>query len=109
MSHVRDKPLRFGIVKPSPVDTYIVTAEEDGSIGINALCVAKLDGRADEKRVRILIERANAAPAMYEALRKAERLAWEVGCETEDGVKTILEDARGDLWREITAVLERYA
>ena len=36
------------------------------------------------------------------ALKHAEGLAWEVGCETEDGVHVLLEDSRGDLYREIT-------
>jgi len=42
-----------------------------------------------------------------EALKKAERLAWETGCETVDGVNALLEDERGDLWREITAALAK--
>jgi len=36
------------------------------------------------------------------ALRQAERLAWEVGCETVDGVHTLLSDSRGDLYRTVT-------
>ena len=47
-----------------------------------------------------LVERVNRLEAV---LKNAERLAWEVGSETEDGVHTILEDSRGDLWREITS------
>ena len=48
-----------------------------------------------------------AAPDMLEALRAAELLAWECGTETDDGVATILEDSRGDLWRQITAAIAK--
>ena len=49
-----------------------------------------------------------AAKKMDAALKAAELLAWEVGCETVDGVNTLLEDERGDLWREIVAAREAY-
>lgn len=48
-----------------------------------------------------------AAPDMLAALIAAEYLAFEVGSETEDGFATILEDSRGDLWRQISAALQK--
>ena len=66
-----------------------------------------LHGRADAEECKANARLIAAAPEMYAALRKAERLAWEVGCETVDGVNTILEDERGDLWREISAILAK--
>ena len=49
-----------------------------------------------------------AGHKMAQALRHAEKLAWEVGTETEDGVKTLLQDSRGDLYREIVAALAEW-
>lgn len=40
------------------------------------------------------------------ALKSAEKLAWETGCETVDGVYVLLADSRGDLYREIVAARE---
>lgn len=48
-----------------------------------------------------------AAPDLYAACRAALRLAWEVGSETEDGVKTLLDDGRGDLYRQLSSALAR--
>ena len=47
------------------------------------------------------------APAMAECLKKCERLAWEIGCYTDDGIHVLHDDERGDLWREISGILER--
>lgn len=52
-------------------------------------------------------QQIEAHDAMLAALKHAEKLAWEVGCESDDGVNTILEDSRGDLWREITAAIAK--
>lgn len=49
-----------------------------------------------------------AGHKMARALRHAEKLAWEVGTETEGGVKTLLQDSRGDLYREIVAALAEW-
>src|SRR4249919_105350 len=38
--------------------------------------------------------------------KSAEQLAWECGCETEDGVYTLLEDSRGDAYRELSGARE---
>lgn len=43
------------------------------------------------------------------AVRAALPIAWETGCETEDGVGTLLEDSRGDLWRQLIEALEESA
>ena len=43
---------------------------------------------------------------LMRALNQAERMAWEVGSETEDGIKTICRDSRGYLWRELGAIIE---
>jgi hypothetical protein len=49
-----------------------------------------------------------AAPALLAALEKAERYIWEVACETEDGVYTLLEDVpEAKLWKEITAAIAK--
>ena len=41
------------------------------------------------------------------ACKEASKLAWEVGCETEDGVYTLLDDSRGDLYRQLTVALAK--
>lgn len=48
-----------------------------------------------------------AAPEMLDALRAAERLAWQTGTVIEDGVRTIADDQRGDLWRMIVAAIDK--
>lgn len=48
-----------------------------------------------------------AAPEMLAALKEAEKLAWEVGCETVEGVNFLLEDSRGDLYRQISAAIAK--
>jgi hypothetical protein len=48
-----------------------------------------------------------AAPDLAAACKAALDLAWETGCETEDGVHTLLADSRGDLWRQLTAALAK--
>lgn len=50
-----------------------------------------------------------AAPDLIAACKAAERLAWEVGTETEDGIKTLLADSRGDLYRQLAAALAKAA
>ena len=47
------------------------------------------------------------APEMLDALRAAERLAWQTGTVIEDGVRTIADDQRGDLWRMIVAAIDK--
>lgn len=47
-----------------------------------------------------------AIAQLVAACRAASRVAWEIGCESEDGVMTLLEDGRGDLYRQLTAALE---
>lgn len=42
-----------------------------------------------------------AAPDLLAACKQAAKLAWEVGSESEDGVLTLLEDSRGDLYRQL--------
>jgi hypothetical protein len=68
------------------------------------------------KNMQALIDQANAYGAnqatiaeLVAALREAEKLAWQVGSETEDGVMTLLEDSRGDLYRQIRAALAKVA
>lgn len=46
-----------------------------------------------------------AVPDLIAACRQAIKLAWEVGCESEDGVLTLLDDSRGDLYRQLRDVL----
>ena len=70
---------------------------ENGMMGFRITAFMSL---ADAKLV-------HAAPDMAEALRAAQRLAWEVGSETEGGVQTLLEDGRGDLYRQISAALAK--
>lgn len=48
-----------------------------------------------------------AAPEMLDALRAAERLAWQTGTVIEDGANTIADDQRGDLWRMIVAAIDK--
>lgn len=48
-----------------------------------------------------------AAPDLLAACKAAERLAWEIGTETEDGVKTLLDDERGDLYRMISTAIAK--
>jgi hypothetical protein len=74
------------------------------------------DDKADQLVARVICEtkrhEANArliaaAPDLLEACKAALSLAWEVGCETEDGVGTLLEDSRGDLFRQLSAALAK--
>lgn len=46
---------------------------------------------------------AQALRVADQALKAASLLAWEVGTETVDGVATLLDDSRGDLYRTIAA------
>ena len=46
-----------------------------------------------------------AAPTLLAAAKAALGLAWEVGCESEDGVLTLLPDSRGDLYRQLSAAI----
>jgi hypothetical protein len=46
-----------------------------------------------------------AAPELAAACKAALHLAWEVGTETEDGVHTLLDDSRGDLYRQLSDAL----
>ena len=48
-----------------------------------------------------------AVPNLIAACKAALPLAWEVGCETEDGVHTLLDDSRGDLYRQLSAALAK--
>ena len=48
-----------------------------------------------------------AAPDLLEACNAALGLAWEVGCESEDGVLTLLDDSRGDLFRKLSAAIQK--
>lgn len=54
-----------------------------------------------------LVHRANAFDDLVAACKAAEKLAWEVGTETEDGVATLLADSRGDLYRQLVAALQK--
>lgn len=67
--------------------------------------VAEFSSHMTVKSCQSVAVRLNAVPALASALRAASRLAWEVGCETEDGVATLLPDERGDLYRQIAAAL----
>lgn len=49
----------------------------------------------------------DAAPYLLAACKVALGLAWEIGCETEDGVMTLLDDSRGDLYRTLSAALAK--
>jgi hypothetical protein len=53
----------------------------------------------------LIVRAVNAHDDLVAALRHAQQLAWEVGCETDGDEYTLLADSRGDLWREITAAL----
>ena len=54
------------------------------------------------------LAKANADKAvLVAACNAALNLAWEVGCETEDGVHTLLDDSRGDLYRKLSAALSQ--
>jgi len=55
----------------------------------------------------LMIRACNAHDELVAALKAAEGLAWEVGCESEDGVLTLLNDSRGDLYRQISAALAK--
>ena len=48
-----------------------------------------------------------AAPDLLEACKSALGLAWEVGCESDDGVLTLLDDSRGDLFRKLSAAIQK--
>lgn len=48
-----------------------------------------------------------AAPDMLAACKAALSIAWEIGSESEDGVMTLLADARGDLYRQLTAAIAK--
>lgn len=52
-------------------------------------------------------ESRDALNGLLAACKAALPLAWEVGCETEDGYKTLLDDSRGDLWRQLTAAISK--
>jgi hypothetical protein len=49
----------------------------------------------------------SAAPELLEACKAALGIAWEIGCETEDGVHTLLDDSRGDLYRQLSAAITK--
>lgn len=49
---------------------------------------------------------ALAAPALLAACKAALPPAWEAGSTVEDGVRTLLEDSRGDLFRALSAAIE---
>ena len=60
------------------------------------------------RRLELALAKANADKAVLIAACKAAlSLAWEVGCETEDGVHTLLDDERGDLYRQLSATLSQ--
>ena len=73
------------------------------------ICAA--DGTVISPRVeeiadaQMIVRAVNSFDAMRDALLAAAGLAWEVGSETEDGVHALLDDSRGDLWRQIMAAL----
>jgi hypothetical protein len=50
---------------------------------------------------------ADCFDVLLAACKAAESLAWEAGCETEDGVHTLLTDSRGDLYRQISAAIAK--
>ena len=58
---------------------------------------------SDEADARLIA----AAPELADACKAALNLAWEVGTETEDGTRTLLEDSRGDLYRQLRAALTK--
>lgn len=50
---------------------------------------------------------ADAHDELVAACKAALSLAWEVGCETEDGYHTLLDDSRGNLFRQLSAALAK--
>lgn len=78
---------------------------QPGYPGSMVCAVAPLNKLTPEDTANALL--IAAAPDMLAALVAAEKLAWEVGTETDDGVNTLLPDSRGDLWRQISAVIAR--
>jgi hypothetical protein len=65
-------------------------------------CAACSDDRINAKAMLV-----SAAPDLLKACRAALSIAWETGCESEDGVMTLLDDGRGDLFRTLTAALAK--
>lgn len=59
-----------------------------------------------EENAKFIVKAVNRHDALVAACRAALNLAWEVGCESEDGVMTLLDDSRGDLYRQLSAALE---
>lgn len=52
---------------------YIVTAQDDGSVGLNARIAAQVDPLAGKQYAELLIHQANAAPDLLEALEEVTR------------------------------------
>jgi len=68
--------------------------------GVLDHAIAEVDNVANARLIR-------AAPDLLSACRAALSIAWETGTESEDGVQTLLDDGRGDLYRTLSAAIEK--
>ena len=97
----------------SEFDTALMAGTHEGSVQGPEEAYLKMRDRA--LVLEKALAKANADKAvLVEVLvglirgsKSAEGLAWECGCETEDGVHTLLDDSRGDAYRELTEAKEK--